>query len=236
MGIDLLNKGAQGLGIYLGATERKKFLLYFQLIEEWNQKINLVSYHDQDQLYRLHFLDSLMCSMGCDLKNATRVVDLGSGAGFPAIPLKICFPHLDVQMVDSRKKRCIFLQRVIERLNLENCNVIWERIEDIGHQKKYRGVFDYAFSRAVASLSVLVELGLPLVKCTGKLVALKGYDIQQEIDAAGRALDILHGAVEKVIPYSFPGERGRHIVVVTKEQETPLGFPRKAGMPAKKPL
>jgi 16S rRNA (guanine527-N7)-methyltransferase len=236
LGIELLDKGAQRLGIYLGATEREKFLLYFQLIQEWNQKINLVSYHDQDQLYRQHFLDSLMCSLGCDLKNANRVVDLGSGAGFPAIPLKICFPNLDLLMVDSRKKRCIFLQRVIERLNLKGCDVIWERIEAIGHQEEYRGVFDCAFARAVASLSVLAELGLPLVKCKGKLIALKGYDIQQEIDAAARALDILHARVEKVIPYSFPGERGRHVVVVKKEQETPYGFPRKAGMPAKNPL
>ena len=201
MGIDLLCKSAQELGIYLGERERERFLLYLQLIEEWSQKINLVSYHDQDELYELHFLDSLMCALGCDLKNASRVVDLGSGAGLPGIPLKICFPHLDLLMVDSRQKRCLFLQRVIDRLNLSDCHVIWERIENIGHQQEHRGVFDCVLSRAVGPLSVLAELGLPLLKCQGRLVALKGYDIQPEIDAAGRALDLLHGAVEKVIPY-----------------------------------
>lgn len=236
MGMDLLCRSAQKLGIYLGERERERFHLYWQLIEEWSPKINLVSYHDQDELYERHFLDSLMCTLGCDLKSVGPVVDLGSGAGFPGVPLKICFPHLNLLMVDSRQKRCLFLQKVIDRLDLTDCQVIWERAENIGHQQKYRGVFDCVFSRAVAPLSVLAELGLPLVKCQGRLVALKGYDIQPEIDRAGRALDILHGAVEKAVPYYLAGGRGRHVVVVIKEQETLSDYPRKAGRPAKRPL
>lgn len=236
MGIDLLCKGAQELGIYLGEREKERFHLYLELIEEWNQKMNLVSYHDQDELYELHFLDSLMCAVGCDLENASCGVDLGSGAGFPGIPVKICFPHLNLLLVDSRQKRCHFLERVINRLNLSDCQVIWDRVENIGHEQKYRGMFDCAFCRAVAPLSVLAELGLPLLKCQGKLVALKGSDVLSEIGEAGRALEILHGAVEKVIPYSFAGERGRHVVVVNKAQETPSAYPRKPGKPAKRPL
>lgn len=236
-GMDLLIKGAEQIGIQLGELEQEKFRLYAEMIEKWSKKINLVSYQSEEELYRAHFLDSLICSMGYNFQKAERAIDLGSGAGFPAIPLKICFPNLRFWMVESRQKRCDFLQRVIETLNLKDCFIIWDRIENIAHQEEYRGVFDCAVARAVAPLSVLLELGLPFLKCNhGKLIALKGYEVHKEIKIAERALDILHGKVEKVIPYSFPGEKGRHLVVIAKEEETPSRFPRRPGVPAKKPL
>ena len=136
-GMDILIKGAQQIGIELGESEQEKFRLYGELIKEWNKKINLVSYKGDEELYRLHFLDSLICCTGYDFENAIRVIDLGSGAGFPAIPLKICFPNLQFCLVESRNKRCDFLQRVIELLDFKECFVIWDRIENIAHQKEY---------------------------------------------------------------------------------------------------
>lgn len=148
-------------------------------------------------------------------------------------------PYWDILqfwLVESRNKRCGFLQRVIEELNLDDCFVVWDRIEKIAHQKEYRGTIDCAVARAVAPLSVLLELGLPFLRRKGVLIALKGHAVIEEIKTAGRALEILGGAVDQVIPYYFPGEKGRNVVVVSKERETPLRFPRKPGTPAKKPL
>jgi 16S rRNA (guanine527-N7)-methyltransferase len=235
-GMDLLIKGAQQIGINLGEAEQEKFRLYAELIEDWSKKINLVSYQSEEELYRSHFLDSLFCGSGYEFQKAEKVIDLGSGAGFPAIPLKICFPNLQFWLVESRNKRCGFLQRVIEELNLDDCFVVWDRIEKIAHQKEHREIFDCAVARAVAPLSVLLELGLPFLRRKGVLIALKGHAVIEEIKTAGRALEILGGAVDQVIPYYFPGEKGRNVVVVSKERETPLRFPRKPGIPAKKPL
>jgi 16S rRNA (guanine527-N7)-methyltransferase len=236
-GIDLLTEGAGQIGIYLRDEEKKKFHLYGELIHYWNRKMNLVSCGSEEELYRLHFLDSLMCSLGYDMNAPRRVIDLGSGAGFPALPLKICFPNLRFCLVESRKKRSLFLRTVVAELDLKDCLVISERLENIASRKEYRAVFDCAVARALAPLRVLLELGLPFLRCKkGKLVALKGYEAQKEIDAADKALRVLRGRVEGVIPYSFPGERGRHVIVIAKDGETPDKFPRRPGAPAKRPL
>lgn len=235
-GIDLLVKGAQEIGIQIEEPEREKFRLYSCLLQEGNKMMNLVRYSNEDELYRAHFLDSLMCSTGYDFNQAARVIDLGSGAGFPAVPLKICFPHLQFWLVDSRNKRCDFLRRVIEELKLKACFVVWDRLENIAHRQEHRGCFDCAVARAVAPLGVLLELGLPFLKSKGKLIALKGYKADEEITAARRASEVLGGTVEMVVPYGFPGERGRNVIVLSKQRPTATVFPRKPGIPAKKPL
>ncbi len=232
----ILVTGAKEIGIKIGDSELEKFKLYSQLIKEWNEKINLVSCPDEGELYRLHFLDSLMCSIGYDFQGNWRVIDLGSGAGFPAVPLKICFPELEVAMVDARKKRTDFLQLVANELDLEKCAIIWDRLENIGHKREHRGLYDCAVARALAPFNVLLEYALPLLKQEGKFVALKGFSIEDEIREAENALQILGGRLDKVIPYSFPGERGRHVLVVEKTAATPEKYPRRAGIPKKKPL
>ncbi|MGI5927356.1 MAG: 16S rRNA (guanine(527)-N(7))-methyltransferase RsmG [Thermacetogeniaceae bacterium] len=232
----ILVRGAKEIGIQIGGSELEKFKLYSQLIKKWNEKINLVSYPDEEELYRLHFLDSLMCGLGFDFQGNCNVIDLGSGAGFPGVPLKICFPELEVSMVDARKKRTKFLQLVINDLHLKKSLVIWDRLENIGHQREHRGIYDCAVARALAPLNVLLEYAMPLLHQGGKFVALKGFNIEEEIKEADNALQILGGRLEKVIPYSYPGERGRHVVIVEKIAVTPDKYPRRAGVPVKRPL
>lgn len=232
----ILISGAKEIGIRIGESELEKFNKYSQMIKYWNEKINLVSYHHEEELYMLHFLDSLMCSLGFNFQGNCRVIDLGSGAGFPGVPLKICFPELEVSLVDARKKRCDFLQLVINDLQLENCFVIWDRLENIGHQNEHRETYECALARALAPLNVLLEYAMPLLQCGGKFVALKGFNLDKEIEEAENALQILGGKIEKVVPYSFPGEKGRHVIVVEKFNVTPEKYPRRAGLPVKRPL
>jgi len=232
----ILVSGAERIGIRIGDLELEKFKRYSQLIRHWNQKINLVSFSGEEELYRLHFLDSLMCSLGFNFRGKHKVIDLGSGAGFPAVPLKICFPELEVIMVDAREKRCDFLQLVINDLNLNECTVIWDRLENIGHQRGHRETYECAVARALAPLNILLEYAIPLLKCGGKFVALKGFNVEEEIKEAENAFQILGGRLEKVIPYSFHGERGRNVLIIEKTYETPEKYPRRSGVPNKRPL
>jgi 16S rRNA (guanine527-N7)-methyltransferase len=234
--VDVLIRGAGEIGIKLGDTELERFELYSDLISFWNEKINLVSYSKKEELYRSHFLDSLMCSCGYDFRQKCRVIDLGSGAGFPAVPIKICFPEIEVLMVDARRKRCDFLKTVIKQLSLKDCYVEWGRFEIIAHQTQYRERFDCGLARALAPLNILIEYALPFLKTGGRFIALKGSSVQDEIEKAENALNIIGGRIEKVIPYLFPGEKGRHIVIVEKTAVTPDHYPRREGIPTKKPL
>ncbi|MFY9140332.1 MAG: 16S rRNA (guanine(527)-N(7))-methyltransferase RsmG [Thermacetogeniaceae bacterium] len=180
----ILVSGAKELGIQLAGAELEKFKLYSQLIKYWNEKINLVSCPSEEELYRLHFLDSLMCRLGFNFRKNCRLIDLGSGAGFPGVPLKICFPELEVSLVDARKKRTEFLQLVVDKLHLKKCAVIWDRLENLGHKGEHRGIYDCAVARALAPLNVLLEYAMPLLKQGGKFLALKGFNIEEEIKEA----------------------------------------------------
>lgn len=235
-GMEILVEGARELDIEIGSVEMQKFRLYAELLREWNKKFNLVRLRERDELFREHFLDSLWCCRGYDLKGVSNLLDLGSGAGFPAIPLKICFSHMHVVMVDSQGKRCRFLQEVIRVLQLENCRVAWERSESMAHDLKHRERYDCVTARALAPLNVLLELGVPFLKYGGRLIALKGHDIVRELDDAQYAMDVLGARMEKIIPYSFTGEMGRHVVTFIKEVKTPKIYPRRTGIPAKRPL
>jgi 16S rRNA (guanine527-N7)-methyltransferase len=181
-------------------------------------------------------LDSLWCSSVIDLKEAAPLLDLGSGAGLPGIPLKICFPEASLSLLESQQKRCLFLKEAISRLELEDCEVLNGRAEDLAHERNYREKFGCVTSRALAQMSTLAELALPFVAQDGHLVALKGSAAEEEIVKASYALDLMGGVVERVITYHFPGEKGRNVVSVKKIKPTPENYPRRPGIPTKRPL
>lgn len=228
--------GASKIGINLDRNKIKKFDEYMSLLIKWNKKMNLVRLQNEIDLVQFHFLDSLWCSAGYDFCGSHKVLDLGSGAGFPGIPLKIAFPDLHVFLLESQRKRCDFLNEVIGLLGLHNCNVIYGRAELYAHDLSLREEFDCVVSRALAKLVVLSELAIPFIKVGGFLVALKGRDVVKEIKDAEYALDLLGGMVFDSIPYSFPGENGRNVLVIKKIKETPETYPRRAGIPEKRPI
>lgn len=234
--IDVLINGARGLGIEMSLRQKEQFQGYYHLLREWNQKINLVSLRGSEELFRSHFLDSLWCSRGYDLQPPMRVLDLGSGAGFPGLPIKICYPQLDMVLLEARRKKCLFLQEAIRVLGLKNCQVIHGRAEEFGHLPEYREKIQCVVARALAAIPVLVELSLPFLELQGCLAALKGRAVEEEINASRAVIKMLGGELDQVIPYRLDDEEGRHLVVIKKTKSTPLIYPRRAGIPAKRPL
>ncbi|NPV29393.1 MAG: 16S rRNA (guanine(527)-N(7))-methyltransferase RsmG [Firmicutes bacterium] len=234
--LEVLAAGARELGIVLGPEQQDQFRRYAELLLEWNKKTNLVRIKSLAELFRNHFLDSLWCAAGCAFRDGHRLLDLGSGAGFPGIPLKISFPGVRVFLLEAQRKRCAFLQEVCRALELDACTVLAGRAEDLGRLPGLRAAFDRVVVRALARLPVILELGLPFLLPGGLLVALKGRDVERELEEARAALEVLGGEVARVIPYRFPGEVGRHVVTVRKVAPTPDGYPRRAGIPARRPL
>ncbi|HHW40180.1 MAG TPA: 16S rRNA (guanine(527)-N(7))-methyltransferase RsmG [Syntrophomonadaceae bacterium] len=234
--IKILEQGAEKLGILIDEEKCRKFCEYAMLIKDWNKRMNLVSFREMEDLYRSHFLDSLWCMKGIDFHNGMKMIDIGSGAGFPGIPLKICFPGIELVLIEAQKKRCLFLKETIEKLNLDRCLVINGRAEEMAHAGIYREAFDCAAVRALSRLPVLLELGLPFLKTGGRLVALKGRDVDIEIESSRYACMILGGELVAKIPYKLKDWERRHVVVYQKIKETPYRFPRRPGIPQKKPL
>ncbi len=234
--IKVLEQGAKRLGILLDEEKCRKFCEYAMLIQEWNKRMNLVSFREMEDLYRSHFLDSLWCMKGIDFHYGMKMIDIGSGSGFPGIPLKICFPGINMVLLEAQKKRCIFLLEAIEKLKLGRCLVINGRAEEMAHAKIYREAFDCVAIRALSRIPVLLELGLPFLKTGGRLVALKGRDVDKEIESSRYACLILGGELVAKIPYKLRNGERRHVVVYQKIKETPHLFPRRPGIPQKKPL
>ena len=223
------------LGINLSEIQLKQFYNYMNLLIEWNKKINLTAITEPDEIILKHFVDSLTISKY--ISDGTKVVDVGTGAGFPGIPLKIVRQDVDITLLDSLQKRINFLDEVINELNLEKITTIHSRVEDFGKNKKYREEFDIATSRAVANLSTLSEYLLPLVKVGGKVISMKGSLIQEELENSKNAIKILGGQIEKVDEFDLPNsDISRNIVLIDKIKTTPNRYPRKAGEPSKKPL
>ena len=226
---------AQKINIELDKNQIEKFYKYMDLLIEWNEKINLTAITNRKDILVKHFIDSLTIQRY--LGNAVNIIDVGTGAGFPGIPIKIINPNLKVVLVDSLNKRINFLQEVIKKLNLDNIEVIHARAEDLGQNKKYRETFDIVTSRAVANMSVLSEYLLPLARVNGKCICMKGSDIEEELENSKYAINLLGGKIEKVDKFELSNERiGRNIIIVKKLKNTPNSYPRKAGTPAKKPL
>ena len=207
-----------------------KFVAYYDLLIDWNARMNLTAITEKEEVVKKHFYDSLAALPY--LSDGAKVADVGTGAGFPAIPLLIMNPTLQITLVDSLQKRLTFLEEVLKTLDLK-AEIVHARAEDFGRDPKYRGQFDATVSRAVASLPVLLELTVPLLKVGGKAYCYKG-DVTEELPLAKSALHLLHTTAEAVPAESDYG--ARTLVICTKNAPTPSTYPRKAGMPAKKPL
>lgn len=224
-------------GIALTDRQLEQFELYYRELVTWNEKMNLTAITDREQVYIKHFYDSVSPSFFLPFDREAAIVDVGSGAGFPGIPLKIVFPHLKLTIVDSLNKRIGFLQHVAEQLQLEQVSCVHARAEDAGRNSELRDKFDYAVARAVARLNVLNELCLPFVVPGGLFMAMKGMAVAEEQAEAAYSLSRLNGRIEHVFSLDLPGDSGeRHIVAVRKLGVTPKAYPRKAGIPGKQPL
>ena len=223
------------IGYKLDEEQINMFYLYMKLLLEWNEKINLTAITEVDEIITKHYIDSLTALKY--IKNNDRVADIGTGAGFPGIPLKIVNSRIDITLVDSLNKRINFLNDVIEKNNLNNIIAIHNRAEEFGKNKQYREKYDVAISRAVARLNVLVEYLLPTVKIDGKCICMKGPDAKEEIEEAKNAIEVLGGIIEKIEEFYLPDtDIKRTIIVIKKVKNTPNKYPRKAGTPSKEPI
>lgn len=225
------------LGIILTDKQREQFDRYYELLIEWNKVMNLTGITDYDEVILKHFIDSLMLSEICDMSNVSALIDVGTGAGFPGIPIKIVYPHINAILLDSLNKRLKFLNTVIEELGLESVQTLHGRAEDYARKTEYRESFDLCVSRAVANLSTLSEYCIPFVKKDGTFISYKGGASDEEVKQAERAVDLLGGKVETIHKFTLPGtDMGRTLVEIKKIKNTPRRYPRKAGQPAKEPL
>lgn len=223
--------------IILTEKQKVQFDEYYKLLVKWNEKMNLTTITERNDVYLKHFYDSITPSIYFNFNQKLSVCDVGAGAGFPSIPLKICFPELQVTIVDSLKKRITFLEHLIEELELENVQVFHSRAEDFGKTKQYRESFDIVMARAVARTSVLAELCLPLCKVNGMFIAMKGIDVDQELGDANKAINTLGGKLKEKVSLQLPIEESdRTIVMINKVKRTPKRYPRKAGTPQRKPI
>jgi 16S rRNA (guanine527-N7)-methyltransferase len=228
-------KGLEELHINLSEQQLDKFLTYYEMLVEKNKVMNLTAITEFDEVVEKHFLDSLSLIRVKDLSKNISVIDLGTGAGFPGIPLKIAFPELEITLVDSLNKRVLFLQEVISALGLKNISTVHERAEIIANNPDYREKFDLCVSRAVANLSTLTEYCLPFVKIGGQFISYKSGECDDEVEAARNSIFLVGGKTVSVDKFTL-GESGRAFVVIEKIKKTPKQYPRKAGTPAKEPL
>lgn len=223
------------MNISLLKEQYGQFYAYMELLIEWNEKMNLTAITDPKEIILKHFVDSL--TIAKYVKEDKSIIDMGTGAGFPGIPIKIYRKDVKVVLADSLNKRIKFLDEVIDKLKLENVETIHCRAEELGKNKQYREKFDYATSRAVANLSTLSEYLMPFVKLNGKCIFMKTIEVEEEFEKAKKAIKTLGGKIEKVDKFEIPeSDLGRSIIIVKKEKITPSKFPRKPGTPAKEPL
>ena len=221
----------------LSDQQKKQFERYFELLVEWNEKINLTAITDKEEVYLKHFYDSIAPILQGLIPNETiKLLDIGAGAGFPSLPMKILYPQLDVTIIDSLNKRINFLQLLSQELDLDDVHFYHGRAEDLAQDKNFRAQYDFVTARAVARMQVLSELTIPYLKVGGKLLALKASNAPEELLEAKNALNLLFSKVEDNLSYALPNGDPRYITVVEKKKETPNKYPRKAGMPNKRPL
>lgn len=229
---DFIKNEAKKNNINLSEKEIELFYFYMNNLIEWNQKINLTAIKEEKEIVIKHFIDSIIIK---DEIVGNKVMDLGSGAGFPGIPLKIINDRLEVTLLDAVNKKVNFMNDTIEKIKLKNIIAIHGRAEELGHDEKYREKYDIVVSRAVSNMTTLVEYMLPFVKKGGKCICLKGPDVDNELEEAKKAIRILGGKIEKKITYDLDGN-GRSLIVILKEKCTEQIYPRKQGKPIKEPL
>lgn len=230
-------KDINSLGISLSDEQVGQFLRYYEMLVRWNEKMNLTAITDFADVMKKHFVDSLSLVRVCDLTGSLSLIDVGTGAGFPGLVLKIAFPDLKVTLLDSLNKRIHFLDEVISELGIHGVNTVHGRAEDYAKQDKYRESFDLCVSRAVANLSTLSEYCLPFVKVGGLFISYKSERVSEELATAEHAISILGGVVENQVELMLPdSDIYRNLVMIRKIQSTSSKYPRKAGLPARNPL
>lgn len=234
-------KGLEQLSITLSGEQKQQFLTYYEYLVEKNKVMNLTAITEYEEVITKHFLDSLaVVKTSCfkpEKLAGKRLIDIGTGAGFPGIPLKIAFPELEILLLDSLNKRINFLNEITEMLGLTKINTVHGRAEDYAKQKGYRERFDFCVSRAVANLSTLSEYCIPFVKQGGCFISYKSGSVDQELIQAEKAVKILGGQREEVVRFSLADtDMDRSFVVIRKAKPTPKKYPRKAGLPSKEPL
>ena len=226
---------SKALGVKVTPEQAEQLQIYMELLLEWNEKMNLTSITEPEEVAEKHFLDSLTLLLWKKLKQGAKVIDVGTGAGFPGIPLKILRPDIELTLLDGTMKRLNFLGEVCKALKL-SANRVHKRAEEAGLDKTMRERYDVATARAVASLNVLSEYCMPLVKMKGYFIAMKGPGAAQELEEAENALDILGAGEPEVLPVTLPGGEERNLVIVQKLRFTPKGYPRHGGTILKHPL
>lgn len=231
----ILKEEAQGLEIILTKEQVNNFYNYMKILIEWNQNINLTAITEPKEIIIKHFIDSI--TINKFLKEEDKVIDLGTGAGFPGIPLKIINNTIDIALVDSLNKRINFLNETINKLKLEKATAIHSRAEDLGRNKNHKERYDVAVSRAVAYLNILLEYIMPFVKIGGRCICMKGANISEELDKSRNAIKILGGEIEKIDSFKLANtDIKRNIIIIKKIKNTPEKYPRKAGIPSKLPI
>ncbi len=237
--MEKLESGAEKLGLRLTPRQLEQFQLYYQELIEWNRRLNLTAITDYDEVQVKHFLDSLTVvqALKLPLSKGMKLIDVGTGAGIPGIPLKMLLPEIELVLLDATKKKASFLEHITEKLRIKNTGVVVGRAEEVAHRPEYRQQFDLVLSRAVAGLSTLVELTLPFCAVGGRFIAQKKGSIQAEVQAARQAISLLGGELTDVESIDLPefGDK-RWLVVIDKVGETPAQYPRRPGVPAKRPL
>lgn len=230
-----LREKLRGINIDIGDEELGKFYEYMNLLIEWNKKINLTAITEENDVILKHFVDSLTVLKY--IKGEERIIDVGTGAGFPGIPLKIMNSHVEITLVDSLNKRVVFLNDVIDKLNLKNIKAIHGRVEEVSRNRDYRESYDVVVSRAVANMSTLSEYMLPFAKVGGRCICMKGANIQEELQDSKKAIRELGGEIEVIDNFKLPeSEYERNNIVISKVLHTKDKYPRKAGIPSKDPI
>jgi len=250
--MEVLRAGAASLGLTLGAGHVSAFETYYRELAAWNQHLNLTAITGYDEVQRRHFLDSLSCLLALPggsapqtlpdvvplqlASGSLRLADVGSGAGFPGLPLKIMLPDARVTLIEATAKKTAFLHHIVRVLGLGGVEVLTARAEDVGHMPEHREQYDLVVARAVASMCVLAEYCLPLCRVRGRVVAQKGSEGAEDAESAVSAIELLGGALAGVKPVELEELPGRTLVVIDKVARTPAEYPRRAGMPSKRPL
>jgi 16S rRNA (guanine527-N7)-methyltransferase len=229
--------GAAALGLALAPDQLDRFERYCAALIDWNRRVNLTAIVDPIDVARKHFLDSLSVLSVCEIRAGDRLVDVGSGAGFPGLPIRIARPGLQVTLLEATRKKCEFLRHVVAALDLSDVAIVNARAEDAARDAARRERYDWALARAVADLAALVEYLLPFVRVGGRVAAQKSGEVGAEVERAGAAIAALGGRLQRVAPVSVPGlEEARCVIVIDKIAPTPEKYPRRAGLPEKRPI
>ncbi len=234
---DLIQQSQRVLGVSLNPSQAAAFARYQRELLAWNQRFNLTAIREPEQVLIKHFFDALSVLKATGCLDGQRVIDVGTGAGFPGLALKIACPHMRLTLLDSVAKKVAFCQHIVETLALDDVEVIQGRAEEVAHWEAHREAYDWALARAVARLPVLAEYLLPFVRVGGAMLAQKGETGPSEAQAAQHALEVLGGQLEKIYSLDLPGiNETRYLIVVRKQASTPARYPRRPGIPAKRPL